>query len=201
MSGGVLAILRGLTPGEAEPVAEALIAAGIARMEVPLNSPDPFHAIARMVRVAGARARVGAGTVLDTGQVARLEETGARLVVSPECNPAVIRAAAAAGMESLPGVFTPTEAFAAIRAGADGLKLFPAFLAGPAGLGALRAVLPPEMPVTAVGGIGPGELAMWRAAGAAGVGLGSALWAPGRPAAEVGRRAADLVAEWREAAR
>ncbi len=198
MSRNLIAILRGIAPDEAEPVTEALIDAGITMIEVPLNSPDPFVSIARMVRLAGDRALVGAGTVLDTGDVARLEETGARLVVAPDCNAGVIGAAKAAGMRCYPGVFTATECFAAIRAGADGLKLFPASLAGPDGLKALKAVLPPDLPVYAVGGVGAAEFAAWRAAGAAGFGIGSALYAPGMDVAEVARRAAGLVAAWDE---
>ncbi|RMH43365.1 MAG: 2-dehydro-3-deoxy-6-phosphogalactonate aldolase [Alphaproteobacteria bacterium] len=190
----LVAILRGLTPDEAEPVGAALLEAGIDTIEVPLNSPRPFDSIARLVRAFSGRARIGAGTVLDPEDVRRLADIGARLVVAPDCNPVVIRAARLHDMACLPGVFTATECFAAIRAGATGLKLFPAALCGPAGLGALSAVLPPEMPVYAVGGVGPDDFADWLAAGAAGFGLGTALYRPGMTAAEVGARAARIVA-------
>ncbi|SUZ32766.1 2-dehydro-3-deoxy-6-phosphogalactonate aldolase [Roseibaca ekhonensis] len=192
----IIAILRGITPSEALGVTHALIEAGITKIEVPLNSPDPLDSIAAIVAEFGTHAQIGAGTVLDAGQVPSLAATGARLAVSPDCNPEVIRAARAAGLLSYPGVFTPTEAFTAIRAGATGLKLFPAFKMGVDGLRAMRAVLPPDMPIYAVGGVGPEDFATWRSAGAAGFGLGTALYAPGMAAADVGARARDAVAAW-----
>ncbi len=189
----LVAILRGVTPDEAEGIAGALVTAGIGMIEVPLNSPQPFESIGRIVTAFGGDALIGAGTVLSVGDVDRLAEAGGRLVVSPDCNPEVIATTKARGMQSFPGVMTPTEAFTALRAGADGLKLFPGSLIGPDGLKALRAVLPPECQVYAVGGAGASNMAEWRAAGADGFGIGSALYAPGMDAAQVGERAQGLV--------
>lgn len=196
MTRPLIAILRGITPPEAEAHAAALIAAGITSLEVPLNSPDPWDSIARLLARFGAQARIGAGTVLTPAQVERLAGMGAHLVVSPNADPAVIAATRAAGMESWPGVMTPTECFAAHAAGATGLKLFPASLIGPAGLSALRAVLPPELPVYAVGGAGPGNFAAWRRAGAAGFGIGTALYRPGQPVEATARAGAEIAAAW-----
>jgi 2-dehydro-3-deoxyphosphogalactonate aldolase len=189
----LVAILRGLTPEEAEGVGEALIAAGVRIIEVPLNSPDPLDSIARLAARFGGEALIGAGTVLTPADAARVAEAGGGLIVAPNTDPRVIRAAKAAGLASAPGCFTPSEAFAALEAGADALKLFPAEAAPPAVVKALRAVLPRAVPLIAVGGITPAAMAAYRAAGADGFGLGSALYAPGMTAAEVGARARSFV--------
>lgn len=196
MTRPIIAILRGVTPGEAVPVGAALVEAGIASIEVPLNSPDPFESIGALARALGDRALIGAGTVLTPREVGFVREVGGRLVVSPNCDAEVIRATVAAGMESWPGVMTPTECFAALAAGATGLKIFPASLLGPDGLRAIRAVLPKGTRVYAVGGAGPDGFAAWLAAGADGFGIGGALYAPGLPVEEVRARAQRIVAAY-----
>lgn len=195
----LVAILRGVRPDEVEAISAALIGAGFTLIEVPLNSPDPFESISRLAGRFGGQAMIGAGTVLDVAAVERLADAGGRMVVSPNTNEAVIRASVAAGMASLPGYFTPSEAFAALAAGASALKLFPAEGASPAVLKAQRAVLPKHVPVLAVGGISPTNIAPWITAGAAGFGLGSALYKPGASAEQVGVAARDFIANWRAA--
>ena len=191
----LVAILRGVRPAEVEAIGEALVAAGIGAIEVPLNSPDPLASIARLARRL-PQALVGAGTVLTRGDVEQVNEAGGRLIVSPNMEVEVIAHARSLGLVCLPGVFTPTEAFAALRAGADGLKLFPASLIGPEGVRAMRAVLPAGTQVYAVGGVDVGNVAEWTAAGTDGFGIGSALYRPGMGAAEVGEKAAAFVAAY-----
>lgn len=190
----LVAIVRGITPGEVEAVGAALIEAGIRIIEVPLNSPDPLESIALLSKRFGDDATVGAGTVLDPADVARVADAGGRIIVSPDANVEVIAATVAAGLVSAPGYFTPTEGFAALRAGAHALKLFPAEAASPAVLKAQRAVLPRNVPVLMVGGVTPETMAGYLAAGADGFGLGSGLYSPGRSAADVGERARAYVA-------
>ena len=194
----LVAILRGLRPHEAQAIGLALEQAGFALIEVPLNSPQPFDSIATLRRVLGPDTLVGAGTVTRVEDVQRLAELGADLVVMPHADPAVIRAAKAAGLLCVPGVATPTEAFAAIAAGADALKLFPAELVTTSVMKAMRAVLPANVPLLPVGGITPASLAPWHRAGAAGFGLGSALYSPGLGAEAVADNAARFVRAWRQ---
>lgn len=199
MSLPLIAILRGITPPEAPAIGEALVRAGLTTIEVPLNSPDPLRSIAALRSALGGQATVGAGTVLSVADVEAVADADGEIVVSPDCKPEVIARTKALGMQSWPGIFTPTEAFAALDAGADGLKLFPGNMAGPAGLKAMRAILPPGTLVYAVGGAGPENFAQWLAAGADGFGLGSALYAPGLSPEAVAARADSIVSAYREA--
>lgn len=180
----LVAIIRGVTPDEAEAIADSIYEGGIRIIEVPLNSPEPLRSIERIAARHGDRTLVGAGTVLRREQVAQVRDVGGGIVVSPDTNTAVISAAVEAGLVSCPGYFTPSEAFTAIRAGAHGLKLFPAEGATPAVLKGQLAVIPKEVPVLPVGGISPDNMQPWLAAGAAGFGLGSGLYKPGQSPAE-----------------
>jgi len=180
----LIAIIRGVTPDDAEATADAIFEGGIRIIEVPLNSPDPLRSIERIAGKYGDRALVGAGTVLRPEQVEQVRNAGGTIIVSPDTNTEVIAASATAGLVSCPGYFTPSEAFAALRAGAHGLKLFPAEGASPGLLKAHLAVLPKDVPVLAVGGISPDNMQPWLAAGASGFGLGSGLYKPGQSAAD-----------------
>ena len=181
----LIAIIRGVTPDEAEAVGEALHEGGIRIIEVPFNSPEPLKSIERLAKRMGERALVGAGTVLTAGQVADVQLAGGRLIVSPNTNVEVIAAAAGAGLVSSPGFFTPSEAFTAIAAGAHSLKLFPAEGATPAVVKAMKAVLPKDIPLLVVGSVTPATIPAWLAAGADGFGLGSGVFKPGNTPAQV----------------
>jgi 2-dehydro-3-deoxyphosphogalactonate aldolase len=193
----LVAILRGVRPNEVEAIGDELVEAGFRLIEVPMNSPEPLDSVGRLVRRLGERAVIGAGTVLTPADVDRVQAAGGTMVISPNMNPAVIAATAAHGLVSLPGIATPTEAFAAVEAGATAIKLFPAEAGGPPVLKAMLAVLPKGLRVLPVGGIAPDTMAPWRAAGAAGFGLGSALYKPGMSAADVGGAARAFVEAWR----
>lgn len=191
----LVAILRGLTPAQAPAIGAVLSAEGFRMIEVPLNSPDPLASIERLV-AAHPEALIGAGTVLTVQEVQEVHAAGGQLVVSPCFDAAVVRAAVDRGMVCLPGVLSPTEAFAALRAGAHGLKLFPAEMTPPPVVKALRAVIPPQVPLLPVGGVTPQNLAAYRAAGASGAGLGSALYRPGDDADTVRAQARAFVQAW-----
>lgn len=194
----LVAILRGVKPFEAVEIGQALVDASFAIIEVPLNSPDPLESISLLVKAFGSKVLVGAGTVTSADQVIEVGEVGGRLIVMPHADASVVRAAKAGGLYALPGFATPTEAFAMIAAGADGLKLFPAEANPPKVLKALRAVLHKEMPVLPVGSITPDNMAEYWAAGANGFGLGSALYKPGARPAQVAASAAQFVAALRK---
>ncbi len=193
---GLVAILRGLTPGEAVAVAQAIHAAGIEAIEVPLNSPEPFASIAGIVEALPETALVGAGTVLTAADVDRLNDAGGKLLVSPNIDADVMSRAAHHAMVTMPGVFTPTEAFRALGLGASALKFFPASVLGPGGIAAMRAVLPKETLVGAVGGVSEKDFAGYKSSGVTLFGLGSSLFKPGMAAPEVGARALAAADAW-----
>ena len=193
----LIAILRGVTPDEVTEVGQELIAAGFTAIEVPLNSPQPVESIRKLAAAAGPEVLVGAGTVMSPEQVTEIAAAGGRLIVMPHSDPAVIRAAKSAGLYCAPGVATPTEGFAALAAGADVLKLFPAEHLGPAVLKAWRSVFPKETLFFPVGGITPGNMGEYVAVGAAGFGLGSALYKPGMAPQAVGAQARAFAEAWR----
>jgi 2-dehydro-3-deoxyphosphogalactonate aldolase len=196
MTRPLIAILRGVELDQAVATATAVVDAGIGWIEVPLNSPRPLDSIAAMQAALGERARIGAGTVLTPEEVRAVAATGASFVVSPNCDPTVIARSKELGLGSYPGVFTPSECFAALAAGADALKIFPANVLGLEGLKAIRAVLPAGTRVYAVGGVSPADFAAWTAAGADGFGLGSALFKPGWSPSRVAEAARASVAAW-----
>ncbi|MFC3215796.1 MULTISPECIES: 2-dehydro-3-deoxy-6-phosphogalactonate aldolase [Novosphingobium] len=192
----LVAILRGIRPDEIEAAADALVEAGFRLIEVPLNSPEPLHSIERLARRVGDHALVGAGTVLTVDDLRRVHDAGGRMIVSPNTDGTVIRESVSRGLVSLPGFFTPSEGFAALAAGANGLKLFPAEAATPAVVKAQRAVLPKDVPLLVVGGITPANMQPWLDAGADGFGLGSALYKAGATADEIGRNARAFAESW-----
>jgi 2-dehydro-3-deoxyphosphogalactonate aldolase len=193
----LVAILRGLRPAEAPAILEALLSQGFVLIEIPLNSPDPLASVTAMRKIAPPEVFIGAGTVLRVADVEAVAEAGGDLVVMPHADVAIIRAAKARGLVCLPGVATPTEGFAALGAGADGLKAFPAEMIAPAIVKAWRAVIPRDVPILPVGGVGPDSMAAYVTAGASGFGLGSALYRPGDSAERAAEQAAAFVAAWR----
>jgi len=193
MSRNIIAILRGISPDEAEPVCEALIEAGLTTIEIPLNSPQPLKSIGLLAKRFGASAVIGAGTVLSAQEVRDVAGAGGRIIVSPSFDAEVVIETRAQKLASWPGVLTPSECFAALKAGADGLKIFPCSVVGPDGIKAMRAVLPQQTQVYAVGGAGPANFATWLSAGVNGFGIGTALYQPGRSVAQLKQAARDIV--------
>jgi 2-dehydro-3-deoxyphosphogalactonate aldolase len=197
----IIAILRGITPDEAVPVCTALVDAGITLIEVPLNSPNALDSIGRAVDVLGEKAEIGAGTVLTPEDVRAVADAGGTFIVSPDTNSAVIAETVQLGLKSYPGVFSPSDAFTAIRAGATGLKFFPAEVLGAKGIKAMKAVLPPALPVYAVGGANPDNFHEFFAAGCSGFGLGTYIYKPGMTVSDVAERAALAVAAYDKGAK
>ena len=198
MSRPIIAILRGIPTEQAAEAASVIIEAGITTIEVPMNSPDPIGAIKAMVDAHGQQALIGAGTVLSKAQADAVADVGGKLIVSPNTNPDVIAHTVALGLQSWPGAFTPTECFAALEAGATGLKLFPGNMAGIGGLKAIRAILPQGTKVYAVGGAGPDNFAEWIAASADGFGIGSGIYKPGMSTETIAKNAAAIVTAYDE---
>ena len=193
MNRNIIAILRGIAPGDAKAIGEALIETGITTIEIPLNSPRPLESIALLAKAFGSVATIGAGTVLRVQDVREIASAGGRIIVSPSFDAEVVQETKSLNMASWPGVLSPTECFAALKAGADGLKIFPCSVLGPSGVKAIRAVLPPETSVYAVGGAGPANFSDWIAAGVNGFGIGTALYQPGHSVAQVRQAAVDIV--------
>lgn len=200
MTRPIIAILRGVTPGEVAEVGFALIESGITTIEIPLNSPEPYTSIELLVKAVGTRASVGAGTVLTAAQVNQVADAGGQLIVSPNMVPGVIECTKNHNMQSYPGVLTPTECFTALAHGADGLKFFPSMLIGPQGLAAISAVLPSRTSTYAVGGVCPQNFADWIQVGITGFGIGSNLYKPGKSLDEVSLSANECVAAYDAAA-
>jgi len=196
MTREIIAILRGVKPSEANEVCDVLIRAGISIIEIPLNSPDPLVSIANVAKTFAGKAEIGAGTVLTVENVEAVKAAGGQLIVSPDTNEAVITRTRALGMKSYPGVFTPSDAFKAIRAGASGLKFFPAEVLGPKGIKAMKAVLPKDLPLYAVGGANPDNFREYFDAGCVGFGLGSYIFKPGMSLDEIDARARDAVSAY-----
>lgn len=192
----IVAILRGVKPTEIVDIAAALVAAGIKGIEVPMNSPDPLESIGKLCAAFGDQALCGAGTVLAPEVVDQVAGVGGKLIVTPNTDAAVIARAVELGLTAMPGFATPSEAFVAVKAGAKALKLYPASSFGPSHIKAVKDVLPKDILVYAVGGVGAANLEPWRAAGVAGIGVGGELYRPGYTAQEVGERAAALVSAW-----
>src|SRR5689334_3094982 len=193
MTRNIIAILRGIRPEEAEPICEALLEAGLTTIEVPLNSPRPLQTIGALAKTFGSQATIGAGTVLTAQEVRDVANAGGRIIVSPSFDAEVVVATKALKLASWPGVLTPSECFAALKAGADGLKIFPCSVIGPSGVKAMRAVLPAQTEIYAVGGAGPANFAEWLSAGVTGFGVGTALYQPGNTLAQVRKAAKDIV--------